>query len=93
MTVNETSSADPELPAADDDTRRTIRLDNEASRRILELERRVADLTGALAAVDRENLHNRDRLMELRSSFSWRITRPLRLLRRAVLALLSRAPR
>lgn len=59
-----------------------LRHDAELRGRIAELERRVAHLTAALAAADRENEVNRARIVQLRESVSWRLTRPLRRLRR-----------
>lgn len=73
----------------DEDCRASsIRLDNEIRGRILELERQVTRLNAQLSAVNAENEMNRDRIKQVRSSLSWRITRPLRRARR----LLGRRP-
>lgn len=72
------SEADRSLEAA-----RELRIRNEQNARIAELERQVTHLTGALAAADRENQLNRARLVQLRESMSWKVTSPIRRLRRA----------
>lgn len=83
--MNEKLSMKPN-PLSEKEDRQTVRFENEARGRILELQRQVAHLKGALAAVDRENEFNRARLVEIRNSLSWRITRPLRRVRRKVAA-------
>lgn len=78
--MNQTSTG----TSTPDESRRvtSIRLDNEIRGRILELERRVTRLNAQLAAVNAENEMNRDRIKQVRSSLSWRLTRPLRRARR-----------
>lgn len=59
-----------------------IRLMNETRARVLELERQVTRLNAQIAAVTAENEMNRARVVQVRTSLSWRITRPLRRARR-----------
>lgn len=61
--------------------------------RALDLERRNAQLGATLNALQIENDSNRARLVQVRNSLSWRITRPLRRARRFVSALLRKVIR
>lgn len=61
------------------------RIENEVNGRLLDLERQVARLSAQLAALDSENQMNRARVMQVRTSLSWRITRPLRRARRLIM--------
>lgn len=63
---------------------RFLRFENESRGRILELTRRVAELESTVARLEAENEHGRLALAELHRSFSWRVTRPLRGVRRAL---------
>ena len=62
----------------------SARFDNENRARLVELERKVRYLTATLAALDQENELNRGRLVLMRESLSWRITSPLRRVRRLI---------
>ncbi len=78
----------PELEPTDtgDLSRRAF---TELRSRLLEVERRNTHLGATLEALQLENEGNRARLIEMRTSLSWRVTRPLRRIRR----LLSRSIR
>lgn len=78
--MNETSNKNTVDPAQELQRLRRIYAENNG--RIVELERQVAHLEGVLAAVDRENELNRERLKEMRNSLSWRLTGGLRRARR-----------
>lgn len=63
---------------------RFLRFENESRGTILELRRRVSDLESRLAGLEAENEYARASLIEFQRSFSWRVTKPLRGIRRAL---------
>lgn len=63
---------------------RFLRFENESRGKILELKRRASELESTIARLEAENEHAQLALNDFQQSFSWRVTRPLRGVRRAL---------
>lgn len=87
--MSETQITDCSQHAAE--LRRMQRLVNESRARVIDLQRQVTTLAGTLASLDRENDFNRARVIHVRKSISWRVTRPIRRARRLVKRLFAKA--